>query len=335
MRDPFIERRAGREIHFFFPRPGYAPDAEEASMSKPYDATLKELLEIEPTDWPQLVGLAPERVDVIDADVSTVTAAADKVLRLHGPSPSLMAVEFQSRSDDSLPLRLHMYNAILEHRHGLPVRSLVLLLTPQADHSNLTGLHQSRCADEEPHVQFRYRVIRLWQIPKERLLSGGLAMLALAPLGAVREEELPGVIERVADELRQRVDAPLRGKLWTAIFVAMGLRYEQPVVSRLLRGVHEMEESVTYQWIIEKGKQKGIEQGREEGALSEARKMLILAGEQVLGAPDVRARKTIEAIPDVELLEQLTGQLGQARSWNHLLGLPASRSRTRRRKSNS
>ncbi len=53
-------------------------------MSKPYDATLKALLEASPSDWPRLAGFEPTGVEIIDGDVSTVTAATDKVLLLAG-----------------------------------------------------------------------------------------------------------------------------------------------------------------------------------------------------------------------------------------------------------
>jgi predicted transposase YdaD len=47
-------------------------------MSKPFDASLKELIEGYPADWVRLVtGAPPPAVDVIDADVSSVSAAAD------------------------------------------------------------------------------------------------------------------------------------------------------------------------------------------------------------------------------------------------------------------
>src|SRR5262249_41572476 len=161
---------------------------------------------------------------------------------------------------------------------------------------NLTGLHESCCADEEPHLQFRYRMIRLWQVPKERLLRGGLAMLALAPLGAVRPDELPRVIDRMADQLRQRTDRALRGKLWTAIYVAMGLRYEQALVNQLLQGVHEMEESVTYQAIIEKGFAKGLAEGREKGLEKGLKSALLIIGRRHFGEPDQKVQAALDQL---------------------------------------
>ena len=43
------------------------------------------------------------------------------------------------------------------------------------------------------------------------------------------------------------------GVLWTAADVLMGLRYPRPLVNDLLRGIHNMKDSVTYQGIVEEG----------------------------------------------------------------------------------
>ena len=46
-------------------------------MSKPFDATLKELIRAYPTDWLTQLGVPVTGVpEVISADLSTVTAAA-------------------------------------------------------------------------------------------------------------------------------------------------------------------------------------------------------------------------------------------------------------------
>src|ERR1700688_1522405 len=102
-------------------------------MSKPYDATLKAMLESSPADWPRLAGFRVGRAEVIDADVSTVTAATDKVLRLSGDADAVMHFDFQAGPDAGLPRRVHGYSALLEERHGLPVHSVVVLLRPHAD----------------------------------------------------------------------------------------------------------------------------------------------------------------------------------------------------------
>lgn len=97
-------------------------------MPHPYDASTKYLLEVRLGDWLPLCGrttTAP--VEIVPADVSTVTAAADRVLWVKEDPPWLMHVELQSGRDPTLPDRDHVYNTLIGWRHRLPVRSLVVL----------------------------------------------------------------------------------------------------------------------------------------------------------------------------------------------------------------
>jgi len=281
-------------------------------MSKPYDATLKAMLEASPADWPKLAGFQIALAEVIDADVSTVSAATDKVLRLSGPD-AIMHFDFQAGPDAGLPRRVHGYNALLEGRHGLPVHSVVVLLRPQADLRSITGEYQQRFPGAaEPYLIFRYQVIRVWRLPAERLLAGGPGTLPLAPIGAVTEADLPGVIDR----LKAKLDAPryhkVAGALWTAVDVLMGLRYDRALIEQLLQGVRAMKESVTYQAIVEEGAVKG----RLEGA----RRIFALLGEEQFGAPPgPRGRARIEAVSSLEQLEQLTRRMRHVASWDELL----------------
>src|SRR5947199_4785337 len=103
----------------------------KVAMSKPFDATPKGLLEIGPADWPAFVGVSARAVEVMDADVSTVTAATDKVLLVRTDDGDFIQhFDFQSGPDASVPWRTHGYNALLEDRHELPVDSVVVLLRP-------------------------------------------------------------------------------------------------------------------------------------------------------------------------------------------------------------
>jgi hypothetical protein len=56
---------------------------------------------------------------VIDADIATVSGAADKVLRVEARPPYLLHLEFVSGQDSAaLPSTLHVRNALLGDRHG-------------------------------------------------------------------------------------------------------------------------------------------------------------------------------------------------------------------------
>jgi predicted transposase YdaD len=94
-----------------------------------------------------------------------------------------------------------------------------------------------------------------------------------------------------------------------------------------------MKESTTYQSILAEGRAEGEAEGKVKGALAEARKIVIRLGTPRFGPPAAAVRAALEGITDVERLEDLCARTlePQAASWEDLLGLPAPRSRSRRR----
>ena len=67
-------------------------------------------------------------VQVIDSNVSTVTAESDKLVRIGGPEPFIIHMEILSGRNLSLPEQAHWYNTLLGHRHHVPVWTAVVLL---------------------------------------------------------------------------------------------------------------------------------------------------------------------------------------------------------------
>ena len=55
---------------------------EVCMATKPFDPTVKTLVETSPGDWPVLLGLPAAPTEVIDADIATVSGAGDKALRV-------------------------------------------------------------------------------------------------------------------------------------------------------------------------------------------------------------------------------------------------------------
>ena len=283
--------------------------------AKPYDPTLKALVETEPESWPALLGRPTGPTRAIDADIATVSGAADKVLHVAGDPPYLLHLEFVAGHDAAaLPRKLHVRNALLEDRHEIGVRSGAVLLRPEADSPQLTGVYERGFIGEEAYLTFRYQVVRVWQLLPGPLLTGGLALLPLAPISAVTPEQLPGIIERMAQRLRGRRARKQAQVVWGAAYILLGLRYSPALAAQLFRGVMSMRESSTYQAILE--------EGRTEGAVAEARKLLRVFGDRAFGPPDVRMARVIERITDLARLEALCDRLSAVGSWQELLGQP-------------
>jgi predicted transposase YdaD len=265
---------------------------------------------------------------VIDADIATVSGAADKVLRVSAGPPYLLHLEFVSGHDaPELPRKLHVRSALLEDRHDLPVRSAVVLLRPKADSPQLTGQYERGFPGEGAYLIFRYQVVRVWQLPPEPLLTGGLALLPFAPISAVTEAELPGIIKRMEQRLSQRRSRKQAPLLWASAYILLGLRYTPALATHLLQGVMSMRESSTYQAIL----QEGRDEGQVQGAITEARKVLRLLGDDAFGPPDDRIIALIERLKDLDRLEDLLKRIRTVGSWRELFDQPAPGPRKRRR----
>ncbi len=292
-------------------------------MTRPYDASLKELIEQYPADWLPLAGLhTSAAVEVIDTDLSTLTAAADKVLRIQETPPWLMHVELQSSPKSALAEQLHWYNALLRHRHDIRVRTVLVLLRPSANSPALAGVFQDQFAGEPPYLEFRYRVVRVWEKPVAELLGGGLGTLPLAPISAVAEADLPTVVRQIGERLAREAPPKLAPVLAAATFVLTGLRLPPDEVIRLYEGVHFMsiiEESSAYQIILDKGRAKGLAEGKQQGAIEELRKTLVRLGRQRFGPPAAEALAALEAITDLSRLEQMSETLLTVANWQELL----------------
>src|SRR5204863_969635 len=98
-------------------------------MPGPIDDTLKHLTELSPQDWVVRGGWPAAPATLIDADIATISGAADKAIRVSGTPDWLLAVDFQAGHDAPAKLPdLLLYNSALFKRHALLVRTLFVLL---------------------------------------------------------------------------------------------------------------------------------------------------------------------------------------------------------------
>lgn len=324
-------------------------------MAKRFDATIKHLVETHPADWLAFAKLPPgQTIEVVDGDVSSISAMADKVIRVISQTPYIAHFEFQSASDPDLDERILFYNVLLRRRHRLPVRSVVILLRPQAQPKAVTGgVREAVAADAM--LEFRYRLIRVWETPVESVLAGGLGTLPLAPITAADAGILPEIIGRMTERLDRESSTPDAADAWTATFVLLGLRYPPEVGIQLLKGVRKMKESSTYQWIVEeglaegiakgmekgiekgmeKGMEKGIEKGMEKGmevglaqgraeglrtgSVGEAKSLLLRIGRRRFGAPPAAILAALDAVNDLPRIETMAERVIDASDWNEIL----------------
>jgi hypothetical protein len=277
-------------------------------MPKPFDATLKQLIAGHPVDWLTQLGVpitAPP--EVLSADLSTVTASADTLLKV---GELVVHIDVESGPDEHLARRMLLYN-VLAHKHtGLPVRTIVVLLR-----SNAVGGSGDR-VEYAPkpgasELRFLFETVRAWELPSEQLLGAGVGLLPLAvlgqpPKGLTRTQALPAVVERIAERAEREAGAEA-GTLLTAAYVLSAMHVPPATARTVFNKVIAMQESGTYQLIL------------EEGAVKHMRDFILRQAEDRLGAPSDKQKNKLSAIEDLDRLDRIALKVLTANDWDALL----------------
>jgi hypothetical protein len=293
-------------------RSWYAATVQQGPGPRPFDVSGSFLVELDPPGWLDWIGLPVEGpVQSIESDVGTVLAEVDKVLRIEASRPWLAHIELQANHDPELPFRLLEYHALLLRRHKIRVETTLVLLRPSADDLDLNGRFEQAGVIHEITATLRYRVLRLWETPVEELLSGGLGVAMLAPLGKVEPAEVPAVMRRMDERASREVPPSRLDELRTATRFLLGLRYDRDQILAWMQGMSWVRESSL--WHI------AVDEGRELGRVDEARRLILELGAERLGPPDTAARDTVERIADLERLERLIRRVFAVSTWQELL----------------
>ncbi|QEL16014.1 Rpn family recombination-promoting nuclease/putative transposase [Limnoglobus roseus] len=257
-------------------------------MAKPFDATLKRMLDDYAADWAAWLaarfGLPVGPLVPVESDLSTIQPAADKVFRLPGDA-GLLHLEVQSSWDGELPDRMLLYNALLYHRERVPVRSVAILLRREANATAITGEVSRSWTDGQPYHWFRYEVIRLWEQPADQLLAGGIGTAPLGLLTDDAEDRLSELIHQFVERVERDVPGEAeRDQVLTASYILLGMRYDRELIRTLFSGVQKMRESSTYQAILDEGRAEGELQGEIKGEIKGVRLALTTLLESRFGS---------------------------------------------------
>lgn len=278
-------------------------------MPKPFDATLKELVTSYPVDWLTQLGVpvtAPP--EVLTADLSTVSAAADTLLKV---GDLVVHIDLESGPDDSLARRMLLYNVLAHHHTGLPVHTIVVLLRPNAVGGGPTGGVEYAPRPGLGELRFRFETVRAWEVPVEQYLTGRIGFLPLAvrgkpPAGQSRERALPEIVERLAKRA-EREAGPDAGKLFVSAYILSAMHVDPKIARGIFNKVIAMQESGTYQLIL------------EEGAVKHMRELIVRLARKQIGDPTDKQKNKLSAIEDLERLDRIAEKISTAKSWDALL----------------
>ncbi|MBA4067095.1 MAG: hypothetical protein C0501_25985 [Isosphaera sp.] len=285
-------------------------------MAKAFDATLNTLIDDHVADWAGFLaarcGVPPGPATPLDTDLSA-TLQADRLFRVDGPAPAVLHLELESNGRLGMPEELLRYNGAARAAvGGLPVHSVLVLLRPKANATDLTETLELPGADGRPYLTFRYAVVRVWQETVDGLLAAGPGLAPLALLTNEAAGDLPAAFGRFRTRLRAAgVPDNVEHGLMGSTFVLCGLRYEKDQIETLYRNLSmTLEDSTTYQLILDRGR------------AAEARGLILMIGGQRFGTAPETVAAAVRGITDRERLERVAGRLLAAAGWDDLLATP-------------
>ena len=257
-----------------------------------YDNICKYLAEQYPSEFFQWVlGEAPDDIQVLKTELSAEPIQADALSLLQSTN-QILHLEFQTlpQSEPPLPFRMLDYWVRLQRKYRCPIEQVVIFL--KSTRSQMVFNNEFR----DTNTWHRYRIIRLWEQDPQPLLANR----ALLPLATLARSNRPNLLlEQVVAEVDRIEEQGQRGTLAACVDVLAGLRFEKELVRRLL-SEEIMEESVTYQDIIQKGRQRG----KQEEAVLIVIRLLTLR----LGLLDPVLQQRIEGL-SITRLEELSEAL--------------------------
>jgi hypothetical protein len=282
-------------------------------MAMTFDATLKDMGRDSPRGFLAAFDRPPTvPVQLLNVDLSTVTALADLILGLGEPLAEIIQLDFQSSAAAWKHADLMVYHALLFAHYRVPVHTVIVLLRPEAAHSNVNGVIRYAPRPGRGSMDFSYEIVRLWEWPVDVLLAADLgvtplAMLGRLPEGLPLEEGLAAIAGRVVDRITNEAPPERARKLLTDAFLLTGLRVRRNVAARIFRGGRAMHESDTYLAILDEGQEKAT------------RENILVVGEERLGPPDEAIRSQLSNITDLDRLKRMIRRAAKAGNWQEIL----------------
>ena len=118
------------------------------------------------------------------------------------------------------------------------------------------------------------------------------------------------VAQRVVDRVVREASPERVKKLLTDALLLTGLRVRRDVAVRIFQGVRAMQESDTYLMILEEGQEK------------QAKKSILVVGEDRFGPPEQSVRDQLESITNLERLDRMFRRALRAAGWQEILDTP-------------
>jgi hypothetical protein len=283
-------------------------------MSIGWDELLKMLARANPQDIVSLVSQDTHYLNDITQELITRSIRADFLCKAVRNGEELaINIEFQREKDATMGRRLWEYNCITSYLTRLPVYSCVIYLWEDSD--IVEPPYIVKLADGKVIHIFYHDNILLWKVPPEKLQQKGLeGLLPLLPLTKDAKETRDRIIGDMIEGLR----AANKEDLLALGYAIAGRVYyteddKQWLKRRFAVFQSGLEESWSYQEMVQKGLDQGLEigikQGIEEGELKALRPVFVRIVERSFGELTSLAQQKAAQVTSPVLLSNLIDKL--------------------------
>jgi predicted transposase YdaD len=181
---------------------------------------------------------------------------ADFLAKVISDEDFIIHIEFQTRYDPDMPVRMVSYYGRILHEHRLPVYPIVVYISPEDAGRKIESTYRSHILDT--HVMtFDYAVISVWELETGSIFENKL--YGLYPLTLLmKDADVDRCIREIVDAVKHKhlnVDACTCARIFAE------LKYPEEVVKAMSLDDLEklMKESRFYKETFGKGREEGRE----------------------------------------------------------------------------
>jgi predicted transposase/invertase (TIGR01784 family) len=234
-----------------------------------FDSTCRRLAEMFPEDFASwLLGRRIILTELKPTELSIEPIRADSLILLQGDR-EIIHIEFQTRPDRNMGTRLADYRIRLHRKFpGKTIHQIVIYL------KKTRSKKVFETTFDIAGIRGEFSVIRIWEVPTTELLT----YPGLSPFAALGKNNNAVSALRSAVQVMDQLPKSQQHETMAAAYILAGLQLNQDMISQIIRR-DIMQESVTYQAILNEGEQRGISIGEQRGTLQSrtdiAKRMLV------------------------------------------------------------
>ncbi|HEV2662548.1 MAG TPA: hypothetical protein VGU68_18230 [Ktedonobacteraceae bacterium] len=235
-------------------------------MAKVWDRLMKMLARANPQDVVSLVLQGTQYVsDVTNEQIIRAVEADFLCNAVRNEQEIVVHVEFQRYHDANMSRRMWEYNIATTYLTQLPVCSFALYLWK--DTAIVEPPFILRLNDGNVIHIFYYENVLLWEVPPERLQQKGLeGLLPLLPLTKGAKQARDKIVNDMIEGLRAAGKEDILALGYAFAGRVYKTKDDQKWLKRRFAMFEDfLEESWSYQEMVQKGLDKGIELGKKQG----------------------------------------------------------------------